>query len=316
MTEKYNVVLEGSRPGTDAQQVGQQLAALFKCTLEQAAALLAKPSIVIKKEVAPDLAERYRKAIEKTGANCVVAPVTVEPPLVFDAVEQFAPAAAPLPLPIASSPTAQPPAVSPPTTQPPEASSADASPTPILEPASHSIPSSEQVSPSSANGTLTREEAVRILVDKNHEYYIGKWEAASLPQDPPLSQWKYTRKFWNWAAFFLTFNWLAYRKMYRYLLIYIAIIVIQVIIEITVGLPTAVSSAINVASFVLFGKHGNAWFKRHVDQEVDRILATSANADQARVELARRGGTNIAAAIGCAVSYILIVVLSINMADF
>ena len=64
MPEKYNIVLSGRHPAADPHQVALKLAALFKCTAEQAGHLLSQPSCVVKKVVAADVADKYKKGIE------------------------------------------------------------------------------------------------------------------------------------------------------------------------------------------------------------------------------------------------------------
>ena len=53
----------------------------------------------------------------------------------------------------------------------------------------------------------------------------------------------------------------------------------------------------NLGISIGFGLKGNAWYQQHVNQRVNHILE-SHTPEQARIELARQGGTNIGAAVG------------------
>ena len=75
METKYNVVLKGIGDNADADKVTQELAALFKCSVEKVKALLTQPSFIVKGEVAQNVAEKYRAALEGAGAVCAIEPV-------------------------------------------------------------------------------------------------------------------------------------------------------------------------------------------------------------------------------------------------
>ena len=78
MGAKYNVVLKGIGTNAEAATVTQNLAALFKCSTEHVKAILANPTYTVKSGVTQELATRYQKAVEGTGAVCVVEPEAVE----------------------------------------------------------------------------------------------------------------------------------------------------------------------------------------------------------------------------------------------
>lgn len=289
MQEKYNVVLSGRHPTANPHEVAQKLATLFKCTPEQAGRLLSQASCVVKKDVTAEVADKYKRAIESTGAQCIIQLVPQEAPLDFDVMPVLSPDSSPT----FSSPSVSigetgvqvPSGVAADTIQAPAAVSTPAS-APTAPPAVTSAPA---VQPRSAPASsLPRQEALQIFVGKNHGYFERKWkEAAQRKQQ--LS--------WNWAAFFVGFGWMGYRKMYLYSWIFISVVVAELIAELAIGVPSSITSSINLGIAIGFGLKGNAWYQQYVNQRVDQILASHAP-EQARVELAREGGTNIGAAVG------------------
>jgi len=257
MQEKYNVLISGKRSSEDVHQVGQKLGVLFKCSAEQAMGLLSLQSYAVKKNVTPEMAEKYKRAIEDTGAVCVLERIEPEAStLEFDIAAPTTPAAIP---------------ASPP----------------------RSVPT--PTSPES----LSRAEAVELFVGKNHAYFARKWEIASKRKN---------RQSWNWAAFLVGFGWMGYRKMYLYSWIFIGVIGVEALCEIAFGFPSWLSGAINGFMVCFFGAQGNALYQRHVDKQVDAILA-SHPPEQARTELTRQGGTNVGAGIGFVVALVVLLVL-------
>ena len=100
MQEKYNVLISGKRSSEDVHQVGQKLGVLFKCSAEQAMGLLSLQSYAVKKNVTPEMAEKYKRAIEDTGAVCVLERIEPEAStLEFDIAAPTTPAAIPASLP-------------------------------------------------------------------------------------------------------------------------------------------------------------------------------------------------------------------------
>ncbi|WP_429016524.1 DUF2628 domain-containing protein [Comamonas sp. 4034] len=264
---------------------------MFKCTPEQAGRLLSQPSCVVKKDVTADVAGRYKRAIESTGAQSIIQLVPQEAPLDFDVVPAIA--AVPVSVFPSASPSVSAVGVGVPI---PSGLTADA----IQAPAAVSIPASAPVAPpadipaptvqprSATASSLSRQEAIQIFVGKNHGYFEGKWKEAA-QRKHQLS--------WNWAAFFVGFGWMGYRKMYLYSWIFIGVVVAELIAELAIGVPSSIASSINLGIAIGFGLKGNAWYQQHVNQRVDQILASHAP-EQARIELARQGGTNIGAAVG------------------
>ena len=162
MPEKYNIVLSGRHPAADPHQVALKLAALFKCTAEQAGHLLSQPSCVVKRVVAADVADKYKKAIENTGAQCIIQPIPQEASLDFDVVPvSSAPA-----VPVSSSPSISTGGYAPPVSPVAVARAPQA-------PAATSAPAVRERA--STASVLSRQEAIQIFVGKNHGYFERKW---------------------------------------------------------------------------------------------------------------------------------------------
>jgi len=69
----YNVVFEGNiSSGYQLQDVKRNLADLFKLDEKKVDILFSKPQVVLKKGLDHDSAQKYRKALLKTGAICNV----------------------------------------------------------------------------------------------------------------------------------------------------------------------------------------------------------------------------------------------------
>jgi len=108
--------------------------------------------------------------------------------------------------------------------------------------------------------------------------------------------------------------WMAYRKMYLYSWIFIGVVIVEILCEYAFGLPDKLSNAVNFGIAVTFGWQGNYWYKLHVEKKVKEITAMNAP-EQAKIELARQGGTNVGAAIGFFVVLLALIVLVAVVAE-
>ena len=70
--ELYRVVLTGYGTGKGEYYVEDNVATLFKTTQEKARKLLKDAPTTIKENLSVDQANKYKAAIEKTGATCDV----------------------------------------------------------------------------------------------------------------------------------------------------------------------------------------------------------------------------------------------------
>ena len=73
--ENYQVVLIGIQAGKSKTEVQAKLATLFKVTAKQVDSFVASGSYVVKKGVVLNEANKYKNAIEATGAACDILPM-------------------------------------------------------------------------------------------------------------------------------------------------------------------------------------------------------------------------------------------------
>ncbi len=137
-----------------------------------------------------------------------------------------------------------------------------------------------------ADINVSENEAVATFVgERYNSYYQKKWQ---------LAPGQFTG--FNVAAFFLGAVWLIYRKMYLYAAVFLAIIAVDIVVEMFYPLPETIGHAVNIAIAVTFGVLGNSWYKTYADKKVNHISASFPQ-EQVPAELAKQGGTNLAAAI-------------------
>ena len=157
-----------------------------------------------------------------------------------------------------------------------------------------------------ATGVSSLSEAeIRAFVGRNAGYYLRKWPVGADDRGPARG--------FNWAAFLLNAFWISYRKMYRLALIFYSVIGVTTVLAIVlepagrVGelahLPGTASSASSSRSFAAF--FGNAWYLAHASAKTGRRLASRGH--RTTRGLARRGGTNLLAAIGLYVLLIAVI---------
>lgn len=148
---------------------------------------------------------------------------------------------------------------------------------------------------------------LEAFVGKKAGYYLARWTPAL---DFSLSVGGF-----NWAAFFLSILWLAYRKMYRLVFIFIGILVVESVLEelaIAGGLwkeesLTLVGRIFGFALSIVCAKFGNGWYLSHARRQIATIRSRGEPDDLYYTELARRGGTNILAPLG-----LIIVLLAVG----
>lgn len=116
----------------------------------------------------------------------------------------------------------------------------------------------------------------------NYDYYHRRWEAMA----------RTGKAFsFNWAAFFLTFAWGAYRKMYLYSFLYVLFIIAEATLEVFLDIPDPASHVLTLVFAIVTGGYANLLYLRHVR------LAVASVADRtpqdAAAELRRRGGVSL-----------------------
>jgi uncharacterized protein YecT (DUF1311 family) len=147
------------------------------------------------------------------------------------------------------------------------------------------------------------DDASKIFVGKDYDYYLRKWE---------IAEQKKSKNSWNLFAFLFGFAWMAYRKMYLYSLIFIGVIAVEILCEYAFDFPDRFTNAINITIPVITGFLGNSWYKYHVKKKFKEITANTLNSpEKVKIELIRQGGTSIGAAIGFIAIFIAVAVIAI-----
>jgi hypothetical protein len=170
---------------------------------------------------------------------------------------------------------------------------------PLGEGASHCVACDGESPRAATTPARPSDNAIQLFVGERYAYYLDKWETAKV---------KKTRQSVNWAAFFLGIMWLSYRKMYAISVIFGSIFAFQVVIEDVFDFPELVSNVVNMMLLIGLGLYGNHWYLLHVEERVKRIRAENAQSTVA-AELARQGGTSVAAAIGMVVAIVAALVV-------
>lgn len=163
------------------------------------------------------------------------------------------------------------------------------------------------VDPGFDGGRLYPSEAeLRAFVGKKAGYYIGKW-SPTLIHSLPVGGF-------NWAAFFFTGLWLAYRKMYRALAIVLGFFAAETIVEMMIvagGLAqentvTVLGRFIALVFSIVCGKFGNSWYLAHATRQVAGIRALGRPEAEYYKALKRRGRPSMVALLGFVVVVFLL----------
>jgi hypothetical protein len=158
---------------------------------------------------------------------------------------------------------------------------------PINPYAAPATPADLASSVGSAAHDLTREE-IRAFVGKNHAYYRGHWERAVGGG---------LRAGFNWAAFFLSFAWLLYRKMYREFFIWAGAVVglgvLHGVVEsLTEKNLPALDKLENFAFAVTMGMLANGLYLRRARRVIGNVRAQEPDPERRVALLEARGGTS------------------------
>lgn len=157
--------------------------------------------------------------------------------------------------------------------------------------------SSAVLEPTSVD-TDVAENELRAFVGPRGDYYLRKW--APRLADPSGETGM------NWAAFFLTAFWLAYRKMYAATFIFygvaVALAVLQQVVFVLMlgapSVPPGVGLIVNIAIAIVCGLCGNGWYLAHTRRKIADSKAKGLGGEHLMYDLVRRGGTSLAASIG------------------
>lgn len=162
-------------------------------------------------------------------------------------------------------------------------------------------PSSEQVG---------QEEYYRAVVGpRNQDYYANRFARFdALGTSAPT---------WHWPAFFVTFYWLLYRKMWvnallyfisPYVVLFLAGILAAVAGDGGGAVILVIDGVFLAVLFTVVPMYANALYYRHCKQVIARTNASSPNVQRALGELSGKGGTsNIVLIIVAVLGFVFVV---------
>ena len=105
----------------------------------------------------------------------------------------------------------------------------------------------------------------REFIGSNAEFYLEKWAKTASPGSAVS---------WNWAAFFLSGYWLAYRKMYLNVIIWFIVVAglggIMIATEFHHFFWTAIIELVLLCINVGLGMYGNALYYRHMRKKIQK----------------------------------------------
>ena len=99
---------------------------------------------------------------------------------------------------------------------------------------------------------------------------------------------------WNWAAFFFTWLWVLYRKMYAAFFVVLGISVIWAIIDATLSLDSPLYNLISIVLWLFcFGIYGNALYYRHTIRKIAKARTTLPDAEKILSYIQSKGGVHV-----------------------
>lgn len=170
------------------------------------------------------------------------------------------------------------------------------------------------VSPSDSENADTLLAA--FIGEKYDSYYREKWFKNHVPTlDKDIT--KMNIQSFNVAGFFLGMFWLCYRKMYiAAALIMFAITVIDLLMMYVLGMErynTLGQSTFVIVWIVMTGILGNYLYFDHSVRQIQKTTSITSDPNSIREQLAKKGGTSWAGAIGVS---IVIITLSVVLTYF
>lgn len=98
---------------------------------------------------------------------------------------------------------------------------------------------------------------INLYVGEKIDYYRTKWKKKNFS--------------WNWPAFFLTFLWLGYRKMYGTIFMIIGIYFFFDIIFLVFGFDVTGATNVGLVVSVVLGMSGNNLYREHSKRQVMKV---------------------------------------------
>ncbi len=190
----------------------------------------------------------------------------------------------------------------------------DAQPDAFLATATPSDPWPSHADPAAAAAPAYRSSAdpMTLFVGNNYAFYARRW-AESERLGGVIS--------WNWAAFFVSLPWLAYRKMYWHCGIIIAAGLLFMGTAQVLQIPPEkmMQWQINAAPIfsMLMGLFSNWMYRKHAERTIRQITATYSDPEQRSLQLAQQGGASMTSAAAIvAIAFVLPMLVSTLIAQF
>lgn len=156
------------------------------------------------------------------------------------------------------------------------------------------------------------EQEVRAFVRKEADYYLKKWQT--------ILEGRRQRVGFNWAAFFLTGLWLAYRKMFKVALIFYGIILILPILKsfykfytfAFLGKPETpvaldiLESLVDLVAAIFCGTFGNIWYLSHTRKAINKVRRQELKEEAYFQSLSKSGGTSWGKSLAIFILFILV----------
>jgi Protein of unknown function (DUF2628) len=132
---------------------------------------------------------------------------------------------------------------------------------------------------------------LRAVFGRRADYYLAQWHGTAQRRS-------------NWAAFFFSALWLAFRRMYLLAVLLFGVVFAVSILEQPVfswlghaDVPRVVDRAVDLVLAITCGASGNRWYFAHVRRLVARTRALALPEEAHLHALVRRGGTRVSHAV-------------------
>ncbi len=160
-------------------------------------------------------------------------------------------------------------------------------------------------------------EDLRAVVGPNADFYLRFWRNAATGRDGGTG--------FNRAAFFLSYFWLGYRRMYGQAFVLFGVILAEIVFEEVVfcGLlgwanpPAVLTPVVGFTLAVVCGARANRWYLAHARRVIAEVRKENPPQPGDRDALAARGGVDFAGAVAvvflCFMAAFLIGVLRVAL---
>jgi len=139
--------------------------------------------------------------------------------------------------------------------------------------------------------SVTHEDLKVFVGPSKQKYYMSKW---SKFEESIINK----SDSWNWAAFFLTLFWMAYRKMYLY-----AVGISAAFFIITSIFP-GLATPLGISLGVFLGMFGNKMYYEHARKVISKVNNNIVDLSKKERIIASKGGSSIGFAILFTVVYL------------